>query len=42
MTSISFAFRVGPNTVLKIIRETCTAIWSALKHSAFTPLTTDN
>ena len=42
MTSISFAFRVGPNTVSNIIRETCTAIWSALKHSAFTPLTADN
>nr|XP_012234570.1 PREDICTED: uncharacterized protein LOC105679237 [Linepithema humile] len=30
MPSISFAFRVGLNTVSKIISETCTAIWDVL------------
>jgi len=31
MTSISYAFRVGHNTVSKIISETCEEIWKVLK-----------
>ncbi|XP_033221148.1 uncharacterized protein LOC117175547 [Belonocnema kinseyi] len=40
MTSISFAFRVSPNTVSKIVRETCRAIWLALRCEAFLRLNT--
>ncbi|XP_033229935.1 uncharacterized protein LOC117181415 [Belonocnema kinseyi] len=34
MTSISFVFRVSPNTVSKIVWETCKAIWLALRSDA--------
>lgn len=42
MTSISYAFRVGHNTVSKIVFETCDAIWDALKDSVFLKPTEDN
>jgi len=35
MHSISYAFRVGLNTVSKIISETCQAIWNCLKNEVF-------
>lgn len=35
MHSISFAFRVGVNTVSNIISETCQAIWNNLKTKVF-------
>ncbi|XP_018311186.1 uncharacterized protein [Mycetomoellerius zeteki] len=35
MHSISFAFRVGLNTVSKIVSETCQAIWNCLKNKVF-------
>ncbi|XP_071651414.1 uncharacterized protein [Temnothorax longispinosus] len=35
MTSISYAYRIGHNTVSKIISETCEAIWNALKETVF-------
>ncbi|XP_024889713.1 protein ALP1-like, partial [Temnothorax curvispinosus] len=35
MHSISFAFRVGLNTVSKIVSETCQAIWDNLKDIVF-------
>lgn len=35
MPSISFAFRIGLNTVSKIISETCTAIWDVLNEQVF-------
>lgn len=35
MPSISFVFRVGLNTVSKIISETCTAIWGVLNEQVF-------
>ncbi|XP_018372126.1 PREDICTED: uncharacterized protein LOC108767002 [Trachymyrmex cornetzi] len=35
MASISYAFRVAHNTVSKIIKETCDAIWSVLKEKVF-------
>jgi len=35
MTSISYAFRVGHNTVSKIISETCEEIWKVLKDMVF-------
>ena len=31
MTSISYAYRIGHNTVSKIISETCEAIWNAFE-----------
>lgn len=41
MASISFAFRVGVNTVSKIITETCEAIWNILKERVFPEITED-
>lgn len=41
MSSISFAFRVGVNTVSKIIAETCEAIWDILKEKVFSEITED-
>lgn len=39
MESIAYQFRVGHNTVSKIVRETCRAIWISLKGIAFPRLT---
>ncbi|KYQ53541.1 hypothetical protein ALC60_00067 [Trachymyrmex zeteki] len=33
--SLSYAFRVGHNTISKIVSETCEAIWQCLKDTAF-------
>lgn len=41
MSSISFAFRVGVNTVSKIISETCETIWNILKDKVFLEITED-
>ncbi|KMQ92700.1 hypothetical protein RF55_7276 [Lasius niger] len=41
MHSISFAFRVGLNTVLTIVAETCEAIWDVLKEKVFPEITED-
>lgn len=41
MTSISFAFRVGVNTVSKIVAETCEALWDILKDKVFPEITED-
>lgn len=35
MRSLSYAFRVGHNTISKIVSETCEAIWQCLKDTAF-------
>ncbi|XP_018407700.1 PREDICTED: putative nuclease HARBI1 [Cyphomyrmex costatus] len=35
MSSISYAFRIGHNTVSKIIAETCKVIWTTLKEEVF-------
>jgi len=35
MKSLSYAFRVGHNTVSKIVSETCEAIWNCLKDTVF-------
>lgn len=35
MTSISYAYRIGHNTVSKIISETSEEIWNALKETVF-------
>ncbi|XP_032685708.1 protein ANTAGONIST OF LIKE HETEROCHROMATIN PROTEIN 1-like isoform X2 [Odontomachus brunneus] len=42
MTSISYAFRVGHNTVSKIISEICEVIWDTLKDMVFLKPTEDN
>jgi len=42
MTSISYAFRVGHNTVSKIISETCEEIWKVLKDMVFLKPNEDN
>lgn len=39
MESIAYQFRVGHNTVSKIINETCKAIWISLKSVSFPTLT---
>lgn len=39
MESIVYQFRVSHNTVSKIVRETCRAIWISLKRTAFPRLT---
>lgn len=33
MISISYAFRIAPNIVSKIINETCSAIWDSLSEN---------
>lgn len=33
MISISFAFRIAHNTISKIIKETCNAIWECLNQT---------
>ena len=40
--SLSFNFRVGRSTVCGILRETCAALWSALKPKYVTPPSTKN
>lgn len=35
MRSLSYAFRVGHNTVSKIVSETCDAIWNCMKGVVF-------
>jgi len=35
MKSLSYAFRVGHNTVSKIVSEICEAIWNCLKDTVF-------
>lgn len=35
MASLSYAYRVGHNTISKIICETCEAIWDVLKDIVF-------
>ncbi|XP_071576421.1 uncharacterized protein [Temnothorax nylanderi] len=42
MVSVSYAFRVGHNTVSKIVSETCDAIWDTLKDTVFVKPTADN
>lgn len=41
MASISFAFRVGLNTVSKIVSETCEAIWNVFKEKVFPEINED-
>lgn len=41
MSTISFAFRVGLNTVSKIVAETCEAIWITLKEKVFPEISED-
>lgn len=42
MTSLSYMFRVGKNTVSEIIAETCEAIWESLKDIVFIKPTEEN
>lgn len=35
MKSLSYAYRVGHNTISKIVSETCEAIWTVLKDKVF-------
>ncbi|XP_067209999.1 uncharacterized protein [Linepithema humile] len=42
MVSISYAFRVGHNTVSQIVSETCDVIWDILKDMVFLKATEDN
>ncbi|XP_067216735.1 uncharacterized protein [Linepithema humile] len=42
MTSISYAFRIGHNTVSKIIAEVCEEIWTTLKEKVFLQLNETN
>lgn len=39
MKSLSYMFRVGHNTISKIVSETCEAIWIVLKDEVFVQLT---
>lgn len=41
MKSLSYAFRVGHNTISKIVSETCEAIWIVLKEEVFEQFTED-
>jgi len=41
MSSISFVFRIGLNTVSKIVSETCEAIWDVLKDKVFPDIDED-
>lgn len=38
MKSLSYTFRVGPNTISIIVFETCEAIWIALRNEVFPQL----
>lgn len=38
MKSLSYAFRVGPSTISRIVFETCEAIWTALRDEVFPQL----
>jgi len=38
MASISYAFRVGLNSVSKIVSETCEALWNSLHESVMPPI----
>jgi len=38
MASISYAFKVGLNSVSKIVSETCEALWSSLHESVMPPI----
>ena len=38
MRSISYQFLVSPATVSKVIRHTCEALWTVLRHEVFRPL----
>lgn len=42
MASIAYLFRIGPNTVSKIVAETCQAIWDSLKDKVFLKPTENN
>lgn len=42
MTSCSYDFRIGKNTVSVIISETCQALWDCLKEMVFPLQTTEN
>ncbi|KAM0735263.1 hypothetical protein ACS0PU_010411 [Formica fusca] len=42
MASVSYVFRVGNDTVLTIISETCQVIWEELKEKGFLNPTADN
>jgi len=35
MASIAYSFRIGVNTVSKIISETCEELWNSLHESVF-------
>lgn len=41
MKSLSYGFRVGHNTISKIVSETCEAIWIVLKEEVFEQFTED-
>jgi len=38
MASISYAFRVGLNSVSKIVSETCETLWNSLYESVMPPI----
>ncbi|XP_046629062.1 protein ANTAGONIST OF LIKE HETEROCHROMATIN PROTEIN 1-like [Neodiprion virginianus] len=42
LTSISYAFRIGHNTVAKIVAEACNEIWRSFKDSVFLTVNTNN
>lgn len=42
MSSVAYSFRMGVNTVSKIISETCEEIWNTLHASVFPPINEDN
>lgn len=42
MTSVSYAFRIGHNTVSKIVADVCDEIWRSLKDTVFLPVNADN
>lgn len=42
MTFLSYAFRVGHNTISKIISETCEVIWTVLRDKVYPQSTRDS
>jgi len=42
LASHSYAFRIALNTASKIVRETCTSLWEALKDKVFVQSTSEN